>query len=148
MPETIVVDASVVLKWQLSDEECITQAVALRDDFYARESVKAIAPQLLTYEVANGIVTAVRHKRVAPDKATEAMSNLMALGVELREIEPLRLLEIALRYNLATYDSAYLALAETEECTLWTGDSVFYKAMKGKSDLVKWIGEYPGKTTD
>ena len=30
-----VVDASVVLKWQLDDEEYIPQATALRNDFYA-----------------------------------------------------------------------------------------------------------------
>ena len=30
----VVADASVVLKWQLDDEDCIPQATALRDDFY------------------------------------------------------------------------------------------------------------------
>jgi len=34
-PILLVVDASVVLKWQLDDEEYILQATALRDDFYA-----------------------------------------------------------------------------------------------------------------
>lgn len=28
----VVIDASVALKWQLDDEECVSQAVALRDD--------------------------------------------------------------------------------------------------------------------
>lgn len=141
-PELAVVDASVVLKWQLNDEECITQATELRDDYYARGAIKVIAPQLLAYEVVNGIATATRQKRVAPDKAIEAMSNLLALNVELREIEPLRILEMALKYNLAAYDAAYLALAEGEKCDLWTGDRAFYQAMKGESLQVKWIGDY------
>lgn len=140
-----VVDASVVLKWQLDDEECVTQATALRDDWYAHGAIKVIAPHLLVYEVVNGMATATRRKRVAPDKAVEAMSNLLALGVELREVEPLRILEVALTYNLAAYDAAYLALAEGENCDLWTGDRSFYRAVKDESLRVKWIGDYTRK---
>jgi len=144
-PGLVVADASVVLKWQLDDEDCIPQATALRDDYYARGVVNVIAPHLLIYEVVNGIATAARQRRVAPDKAIEALSNLMALGVELREVEPLRVLEVALRYNLAAYDAAYLALAEAEKCDLWTGDRAFYQAVKGELSWVNWIGDYTGK---
>lgn len=141
----VVVDASVVLKWQLDDEEHVAQAMALRDDYYVQGAIKAIAPQLLAYEVANGIVVAARQKRLARDKATEAMSNLLALGVELREVEALVVLEVAFKYNLASYDAAYLALAEGEGCDLWTGDRAFYRAVKGESSRVKWIGDYGKK---
>jgi len=142
VPKHIVVDASVVLKWQLDDEQHVSQATALRDDFYARGAIKAIAPHLLTYEVVNGVATATRQKRVASDKAVEAMGNLLALGLELREVAPLRVLELALRYNLAAYDAAYLALAEAEGCELWTGDRPFYEAVKGELPWVRWIGDY------
>ena len=141
-PGLIVADASVVLKWQLDDEDCIPQATALRDDFYARGAVNVIAPHLLVYEVVNGIATAARQRRVAPDKAIEALSNLMALGVELKDIEPSRVLEAALRYNLAAYDAAYLALAEAEKCELWTGDRGFYQTVRGELAWVRWIGDY------
>lgn len=141
-PGLIVADASVVLKWQLDDEDCISQATALRDDFFARGAVNVIAPHLLVYEVINGIAAAAKQRRVAPDKAIEALSNLMALGVELKEVEPLRVLEASLRYGLAAYDAAYLALAEAEKCDLWTGDRGFYQAVKGELAWVKWIGDY------
>jgi len=141
-PRPVVVDASVVLKWQLDDEEYIPQATALRDDYYARGATKVIAPQLLVYEVVNGIATAARQKRIASDKAMEALSNLMALGVELREVEPLRVLELALQHNLAAYDAAYLVLAEAEGCELWTGDRPLYQAVRGELPWVKWIGDY------
>ncbi len=140
----VVVDASVVLKWQFNDEECIAQATALRDDYYLQGAIRVIAPQLLIYEVANGIATAARKGRIAPDKAIEAMSNITALGVELREVEPLLILEVALKHNLAAYDAAYLALAEGEKCDLWTGDRAFYQAVKSESPQVKWIGDYNG----
>jgi predicted nucleic acid-binding protein len=143
MPQKLaVVDASVVLKWQLDDEECVAKATALRDDYYARRTVVLIAPHLLAYEVVNGIATAARQKRIAADKAVEAMRHLLAFGVEMREVEPLRILGASLKYNIAAYDAAYLALAEVEECDLWTGDRAFYRAVKSGSMRVKWIGDY------
>ena len=142
---SVVVDASVVLKWQLDDEEYVLQATALRNDFYLKGAIKAIAPHLLSYEVINGIATAARQKRVAPDRAMEAMGNLIRLGVEPREVEPLRVLELALQHNLAAYDAAYLALAEAEGCELWTGDRPFYQAVRGELPWVKWIGDYAGE---
>lgn len=143
MPQKLaVVDASVVLKWQFDDEECVAQATALRDDYYARGIVVLIAPRLLAYEAVNGIATAARQKRISADKAVEAMRHLLAFGVEMREVEPLRILAASLKYNIAAYDAAYLALAEVEGCDLWTGDRAFYRAVKGGAMRVKWIGDY------
>jgi predicted nucleic acid-binding protein len=141
-PRLVVVDASVVLKWQLDDEEYIPQASALRNDFYALEAIKAIAPHLLVYEVINGILTATRRKRLDSDKALKAIDNLARLGVELKEVAPERVLGLALDRNLSAYDAAYLALAESEACELWTGDRPFYQAIKSASPLVRWIGDY------
>jgi len=141
-PGLVVVDASVVLKWQLDDEEYIPQATALRNDFYAQGAIKAIAPHLLIYEVVNGVLTATRRKRLDSYKALHVLDNLMKLRVELREVEPGRVLELAMEHNLAAYDAAYLVLAESEGCELWTGDRPFYQAVKGELPRVKWIGDY------
>ena len=138
----VVVDASVVLKWQLNDEEYIDQVMALRDDFYLYRVIGAIAPQLLAYEVVNGMVIATRQNRATADDAIEGVNNLSALGIELREIKPLRILELSLKYRLAAYDAAYLILAEDEKCDLWTADRAFYQAVKKESRHVNWIGDY------
>ncbi len=144
----LVVDASVVLKWQLDDEEHISQAIALRDDFYKRGVIKAIAPHLLIYEIVNGIATASRLKRITRDKAIEAVNNLMALGIELKEIEPQRVLELALSYGLTAYDAAYLALSESQDCELWTGDKSFYEAAQNTLLVaVNWLGDYVREST-
>ncbi|MDD4985240.1 MAG: type II toxin-antitoxin system VapC family toxin [Dehalococcoidales bacterium] len=146
MPESelAVVDASVVLKWQFDDEDYVSQATAFRDDYYAKGAIRVIAPLLLVYEVVNGIATATRRKRLTPENAIEVMDNILALGIELEEVEPLMVLEAALKYNLAAYDAAYLSLAESRQCNLWTGDRAFYQAVKGESRRVRWIGDYTG----
>jgi predicted nucleic acid-binding protein len=147
MPEQsrLVVDASVVLKWQLGEEENVAQAVALRDDCYVRGIFNALAPGLLLYEITNGIISATRNKRISPPNSMGALNNLLSFGIEVREVDPLRVLEVALRYNIAGYDAAYLALAEDKDCDLWTGDRVLYNAVKAKFKRVKWIGDY-GRT--
>jgi len=141
-PKLVVIDASVVLKWQLDDEDYVSQAITLRNDFYALSIIKAIAPSLLIYELINGILTASRRERLDSGQAVEAMNNLMELGVELREIKPDRVLELALEQNLAAYDAAYLALAESQGCELWTGDRPFYQAVKDEFSWIRWIGDY------
>jgi predicted nucleic acid-binding protein len=50
----LVVDASIVLKWQLDDEEYVTEALALRDAWIKKQAVRLLAPTLLIYEVVNG----------------------------------------------------------------------------------------------
>lgn len=144
-PSLAVVDASVFFKWLVTDEEYIEQATALRDDYYFRSKLKLIAPQLLVYEAVNAIAVATHRNRVSPEKAVEGINSLLALGVELREVPAARILELALKHKLAAYDAAYLALAEDEKCDLWTGDRVFYRAVRNESDHVKWIGDYKRK---
>jgi len=138
----VVVDASVFLKWLFNDEEYVDQARVLRHDLLLRRAIKAIAPQLLVYEAINGIVVAARQNRITPEMAIEGMNDALAVGVELREVSAARILELAIKHRLAAYDAAYLALAEDEKCDLWTGDRVFYQAVRTQSPCVRWIGDY------
>jgi predicted nucleic acid-binding protein len=142
----IVVDASVVIKWQFDDEEYIYQARLLRTDVYLKGIFKLIAPPLLIYEVSNGIIVATRMKRLAENRAQEMMRIFLALEVDIREADLLLIFNLALKYNLTAYDAAYLALAQTEQCDLWTGDRTFYRAVIGQISRIKWIGDYPSKS--
>ncbi len=135
-----VVDASVVLKWRLDDERDIRQAVALRDR-HASGDIALIAPSLMSYEVVNGLVVASRKGRISPKQATEAVEDLLALGLELVEVNPVEVLALGLRYNIAAYDAAYVALAESEDCDLWTGDRTLYDTLHARTSRVRWIGE-------
>lgn len=142
MAPIAVVDSSVVLKWFLEDEEHVQQAQLLRDDCYYRGVIALIAPDLMIYETLNSIVTATRRKRIPANEAPEIISDIIEIGVELKEIEPYQVLELCQTYNIVAYDAAYLALAESLECDLWTGDRAFYNAVKDKSTRAKWIGFY------
>lgn len=141
--QTLVIDASVMLKWQLNDEDHIEQALALRNDYLIHERVALVAPTLLTYELTNGLSRAERRERLADGVADEALAMLLACAVRLERPVPGRLLETARRYAITAYDAAYVALAEQRGSELWTADRPLYEAAGGSQPLVRWIGDYP-----
>jgi predicted nucleic acid-binding protein len=136
-----VLDASVALKWQLNDEECVSQAVALRDDAL-KHSAEICVPTLWLYEIINGLVMASRRGRFPSAEVSQAMSDLLAVGISMRTPDPQRVSALALAHEITAYDSAYLALAEQEGCDLWTGDLSLYRAVSKKLRWVRWIGDY------
>ena len=142
MPSPVVVDASVVLKWQLEDEEAVPQALALRDDFLLHGRVSLAAPSLLAYEITNGILTAARRGRLPRNLSEEALRLLLAAGIRLLPVDPLRVFALSLRWKVSAYDGAYLTLAEQMDSEVWTGDRAFYTACRKKGSRVRWIGDY------
>lgn len=137
-----VVDASVVLKWQLDDEEAVAQAVALRDDFLLNGRITLAAPTLLVYELANGMLTATRQGRLSRNQAEEGFETLLVAGIRLIPVDPSRIYTLSMRWKLTAYDGAYLATAEGLDSKVWTGDRAFYAACRGKGSRVRWIGDY------
>jgi len=138
----MVIDASVSLKWQLDDEEFVDQAVALRDDSLSQR-VELWTATLWMYEIINGLVTATRRGRLPAKDLLPSAEDMLSLGVVLKTPDPIRVAYLAQLYQIAAYDSAYLALAEKQSCELWTGDFSFYKAVSAKLSWVRWIGNYP-----
>ena len=143
MPRPIIVDASVVLKWQLDDEQAVPQAVALRDDFLLHGRVSLAAPFLLVFELTNGILTATRQGRLSRDQAEEGLTLLLAAGIRFLAVDAARVLSLSIRWKLSAYDGAYLSLADKLNSEVWTGDRAFYTACRGKASRVRWIGDYP-----
>jgi len=143
VPRPTVVDASVMLKWQLDDEEAVAPALALRDDFLLHGRVGLAAPFLLIFELTNGLLTATRRGRLSRDQAEEGLALLLGAGVRLMAVDAARVFSLSLRWKLTAYDGAYLSLAEKLDGQVWTGDRAFYTACRGKGSRVRWIGDYP-----
>ncbi|MCK4580760.1 MAG: type II toxin-antitoxin system VapC family toxin, partial [Dehalococcoidia bacterium] len=106
----IVLDASVVLKWFV-DEEDSDQALRLREEFYTGER-EIVIPDLLLFEVAN----ALRYNpSFTAEEIKEAVKTLFDIEIEI--ITPTssllsKTIELAKDFDVTCYDAAYLALAE------------------------------------
>jgi predicted nucleic acid-binding protein len=138
----LVVDACVVLKWQLDDEGDTAAALAIRHDYLTDEIVELSAPSLLVYELANGVHSATRRMRLKPEVAREALANLLACEIRLETPEPERMLQLAQEYQITPYDAAYVQAAERLGAPLWTADRALYNAVHGKLPWVQWISDY------
>ncbi len=138
----VVIDASVVLKWYLSDEEHGEKALDILDG-HTSDNFSLHAPVLLEFEVANGLTIAKRRARVGNDDVLKAMDGFTGLGIELYSLSPLfrKVLDYSDKYNISAYDAAYVALANDLKTQLVTADKRLFNSTR-KLKIVKWIGDF------
>jgi predicted nucleic acid-binding protein len=114
-----VVDASATLPWFFEDE-ATPATEALLERLRAGES--AIAPAHWPTEVMNGLIMAVRRRRIDLDRVTRFARDLAALPIR---IEPPHspsawgaVIRVATDYRLTVYDAAYLEPAHRTSLSL------------------------------
>lgn len=121
---SVVVDASVAIKWVLYEPGSDEALWHLHE--WVRTGVSLAAPPLLRYEAVNILHQRVRRGSITSDRALASLNALLDLPVvypaesDLRAVQSLTW---AHEFGLpATYDAAYLALADALGAVLWTAD--------------------------
>ena len=134
--EEAVIDASVAVKW-FSEEEGTDAALRIREA-HMDGTTTLSAPDLLLYELAN----AFRYKPdYTEEKGSMAIADIIDLEIDI--ISPSReLIDKAIKdaylYDIAIYDSCYLALGELLGIIVYTSDKKFYGKAK-QSDILRLI---------
>lgn len=138
----VVLDASVVLKWFLVDEENGHKALDLLFRFVSNE-IDILAPSLLEYEVVNGLLIARKRGRIEDEKLLAAIEGFIDLGIQLRDLSHFysKMSNYCKVYRCSAYDASYLALAEVENILMITSDRDMYNAVKKDLKWVKWLGD-------
>lgn len=139
----IVVDASVVVKWFLDDEEEVAAARRLRDQFVSFE-VQVLAPSLIFCEVGNAFLVAHRLKRLTLRSATAKLQDFLDISLPVFfSLQTLKTaFNLASKHQLSVYDALYVALAHFESCDFYTGDRRLYRKLRRKLPWVRWVGDY------
>ena len=142
---SLVVDASVALKWFLSEEPHADRALAVVQD-----GVPLIAPDLVIAEVCNAAWRSARLGRISHAQVDEIASSLPRFFdglVSTATLAP-RAVAIAGQLDHPVYDCLYVALAESEQAALVTADAQLF----GKVRATPWerltigVSEYnPGR---
>ena len=116
-----VLDNSVVTGWYLP-----SQATGYSDAVATRLEVeKALVPALWQLELANVLRTACTKGRLTQAQARQILDTLNQLPIEVDTAAApgqRQLFELAMRYNLSSYDAAYLELAMRHGLPLATQD--------------------------
>jgi predicted nucleic acid-binding protein len=128
-----VVDASVILKWVVGDEQEPDQDKALKLlTTWAEGGAELSAPALWQYEVGNFL------GRALPEEAAEKLNllfNLNIKSVDLTDSIFRRCFNWMREEKVSFYDVSYLAVAFEIEATLITADETFVKKMQ-KTDCI------------
>ena len=135
----VVVDASVVAKWRLNDEELLDEARLLLDSYLAQETM-LFAPSVIRYEVANTFTKARRAGRLTANDVIDGLQDFFALSIQVLADEDaliISALQLAERLGLSAYDAAYVALAETLGLPLVTNDQEILDSLS-ESTVKAW----------
>jgi predicted nucleic acid-binding protein len=136
-------DASVVLKWFLVDEDHSQLALVLLDKYISFE-LEIIAPSLLEFEVLNGLQIARKRGRVEHAKANLAAEGFMGLEIEQKNMFSIypKVIYFSEAYNLTIYDASYLGVADEEGIELVTADRNLFSKVEKDLKWVKWLGDF------
>jgi len=123
-----ILDASLTLQWFLEDEADRKYSLSV---LALLAENTALAPPLRFYEVGNGLVMALRRRRITAEQIVEFLERLRALPVRAVEQPPEEVLELpamAQKFELTNYDAAYLAAAIRLNLPLATTDQGLRRA--------------------
>jgi predicted nucleic acid-binding protein len=141
---TQVVDANVTVKLFVI-EEFSPQAWRLFHSGIAGPSLRICVPDLLYLECANILLKYTRRSAYPTVSAFESLARLRTLGlrfVRAADFLPL-ILELALAYNLSSYDASYAALAQVLQVPFVTADGRLIRKLDGSGIDVIWLGDLP-----
>jgi predicted nucleic acid-binding protein len=128
----VVADASFCGAWILTDESS-GEAERLLGRIISG-SVQLVVPALWHYEMLNLLRSAVRWRRLAPGDLDLAAETLERVPMTLEDLPGAparrRILHWAMKFDLSSYDAAYLELADRFKIALQTNDAKLAAAAK------------------
>ena len=123
---TVVLDASVVLKWFVAEQRGSSEARELRAEYEAGR-LTVVVPSIFFLELLN---VAGRRWRWDADAVLELAGTLGDLAFEVGEADLPSVASWVAR-GLTAYDAAYVALAEERKLDLATDDSTIVQHTPG-----------------
>src|ERR1700733_3179400 len=124
-----VADASMMLSWCFEDE-----STAWTDELLdrLRSGDRITVPAHWPTEISNGLLMALRRKRIQPGRPELFWDELAVFPIEIEPpLSPDRakaVLTLCQQHGLTVYDAAYLELAKRKGIPLATFDSALRKA--------------------
>ena len=146
MDDVVVIDASIAMKWLVMEEDSDKARTLGRS--WRNDSVRLAAPHIILAEVANALYQRVRRDLVSVAYARGLLQRFALDGLEVHHTVSLyqRAIEIASQLSQgASYDSLYLALAESLDCEYWTADVRYFRAARQHFDNIRLLTDFDAR---
>ncbi len=136
-----VVDASVVIQYAIAQAQT-AEARRLVAQMYGGDMLHI--PEFCFLECANVLWKQVRFHGLSQLNAEQIIQELLRLPFQIESVSQLlpNALEIGLAYQLAVYDSLYIALAQALELPLITVDDRQSVAATARGLVVKPVDDF------
>lgn len=132
MNKSIVIDASVVAKWLLPDEENLVASLIKKE--FTKRTVSISVPVFIFYEVNNLLKSAVLSGRLDAKRAVNLYEAFLDFDFIVYWSKQLlrTALQTAIDLNISSYDASYVVLAESLQIPFYTADEKLVKKTSGK----------------
>lgn len=133
-----VIDASVALKWILPEEGSL-KALKLIED-HASGEVSLVVPDLLFYEITNGLAVAVK---LPPSQVEQILDWFYDLDLKIATLgrnDFKKAASIAHEFHISVYDASYVALAISLNTVFVTADMSLVKRLPEKLIKIDLVG--------
>jgi predicted nucleic acid-binding protein len=143
VPEQLVVDATVVAKLYLRDEQFTDQADLLFSKF-GRGEIQLIAPNVIKYEVPAAIKRGTARVKAPEQTWQAALSSFQSLGLTVIDDSDAKHEATRLALDLACgyYDALYLLLAEDLGCRFITADEKLWRNLRTQVGYLLLLESY------
>ena len=136
----ICLDASIVISMFSPDES--TEAATRLWQRCSALGTEAVAPPILVPEVTSVLRQHVYQGRLSPDQGESAFRIFCEMPITIVQDPNLHEFawQLARRFNRPrAYDAFYVAVAQMENCDLWTGDRRLVNSFR--LPWVRWVSE-------
>ena len=141
MPDLLCLDSSVAAKWVFAESlaveaKCIQTAVRWR-------RMGVVVPDSFFIECVSVAYHKLRQGLANREQATRALRILHQTPARVVAVGDLgeRVLAWASDLGVSAWDAAYLAVAEQEQCELWTADKELAYRARQQIEWVRLLGE-------
>jgi predicted nucleic acid-binding protein len=131
-PKKVVLDASVILKWFVKEDE--TERALKLKALHLSSVVEIVIPSLLYYEIINVLRYKQDFGKKNVENAVTALSRLQLLTQEWTKDFGIASVERAFEYGITIYDGSYLALGRAMNCPFITADKKMLAKITDKDD--------------
>ena len=143
MTEQLVVDANVVAKLYLKDEQ-YTDKAALLFSRFKRGEIHLTAPRLITYEVPAVIKRGAVRAQADEETWRAAINSFESLGLFIIDDSDAKYeaIRLAINYRCFYFDALYLLLAEDLGCPFITADDKLVRALHTQLSYIISLASY------
>lgn len=147
MPDKVVVDSSVAIKWFVVEPYAVEAHRLL--EAYETGTLTLLAPDLLYAEVGNIVWKKHRFQGLAAEDAEAIIAafRLVTFVVTSDAVLLEEAYRLAAAHQRTVYDALYLALSLREHCPWVTADEKIVNALAGTFPHIIWVANWSQHAT-